>query len=144
MDFDAALLAHSAWKRKLKAYLENPDGSLKPEEVVLDNQCQLGEWIAGEGHKYACAPVFRTLTAEHARFHKAAAELVRKANVGENVNAEMALVAGSEFSKAAAGVVNAIVEIKKTAQKWCDHSHANSTSCIKLVPISAPRSPRDL
>ena len=113
MDFDAALLAHSAWKRKLKAYLEKPDRSLQASEVALDNKCKLGEWITGEGRKHAASPLFKTLTAEHARFHKAAAELVRRANLGENVDEEVALGASSEFAKATAAVVGAIAEMKK-------------------------------
>jgi len=115
MDFDAALLAHTAWKRKLKVYLEKPDHSLQAPEVAVDNKCKLGEWIHGEGRKYAASPVFKTLTAEHARFHKAAAELVRRANSGENVDAEVALCASSEFAKATTSVVNALVELKKNA-----------------------------
>lgn len=113
MDFDAALLAHADWKRKLKAYLKTPDRSLQPAEVALDNKCKLGEWIAGEGREYAASPLFKTLTAEHARFHKAAAELVRRANLGENVDEDVAFGASGEFSKATAAVVGAIVEMKK-------------------------------
>jgi len=115
MDFDGALLAHGAWKRKLKAYLEKPDCSLKAAEVAVDNKCELGAWIAGEGRKYAAFPTFKTLTAEHARFHKAAAALVERANHGENVDAEVALGASSEFAKATSAVVSAIVEMKKKA-----------------------------
>ncbi len=113
MDFDAAIVAHSDWKRKLKAYLQKPDHSLQPTELALTTKCKLGEWATGEGRKYASSPFFQTLTAEHSRFHKAAAELVRKANLGESVNAETALGATSEFAKASTSVVNAIVEMKK-------------------------------
>jgi len=115
MDFDAALVAHADWKRKLKAYLEKPDRSLQAAEVALDNKCKLGEWITGEGRKHAASPLFKTLTAEHARFHKAAAELVRRANLGEKVNGEVALGASSEFTKATVAVVSAITEMKKNA-----------------------------
>ncbi len=115
MNFDEAVLAHSSWKQKLKLYVEKPDRSLDPATVALDNKCQLGEWLHGEGGKYAALPEFRTLTAEHARFHKAAAELVRKANRGETVDAEVALGASSEFAKSTSGVVNALVEMKKKA-----------------------------
>lgn len=115
MDFDQALLAHTEWKRKLKAYLQKPDRSLQASEVAVDNKCKLGEWIYGEGRKYAASPLFKTLTAEHSRFHKAAAEVVRRANLGENVDGEVALGASSEFAKATAAVVNMIVEMKKNA-----------------------------
>jgi hypothetical protein len=113
MDFDDAIQAHSDWKRKLRAYLAKPDGTLRPDEVGATNKCQLGQWIAGEGTLYAAFTEFAALAADHACFHKAAAELVRKANSGRNVDREIALGANSAFTKATSKIISAIVALKK-------------------------------
>lgn len=115
MDFNAAIVAHSEWKRKLKAYLQNPDHSLRSAEVALDSKCELGKWIVGEGRQYASSAVFRNLTAEHTRFHKAAGELVHLANSGQKVNVEAVFAGESEIARATAAVVNALAEMKKHA-----------------------------
>jgi hypothetical protein len=113
MDFDQAIAAHSAWKAKLKTYFKNPDHSLKTAELEVDNKCALGQWIHGEGVRFSSSVAYGTLKKEHARFHKAAGALVRKADSGQPVAEELALGAASEFSKATQAVVNAIVDIRK-------------------------------
>src|SRR5512142_3129062 len=91
MNFDEAIVVHSAWKRNIRAYLEKPDGTLKGEDIGVDNKCELGKWIHGEGRHYAALPEFGTLSSAHKRFHLAAADLVRRANSGADVGAELAI-----------------------------------------------------
>ena len=116
MDFDEAIKAHSSWKLKLSVYLAKPDGSLKASEIQLDNKCALGQWIYGEGSKWSALPEYATLKQEHARFHKAAAQVVTKADSGQNVSEETALGTQSEFSVASMAVVTAILAIRRKAQ----------------------------
>ncbi len=99
MNFDDAIKAHSAWKMKLSNYISNPDKSLKHEEVCLDNKCELGKWIYSDGDKYNKESEFITLKNEHAKFHKAAAEVIKKADSGLSVSEEIQLGGSSEFSK---------------------------------------------
>lgn len=115
MDFDAAIAAHSSWKIKLSTYLRKPDGSLKIADVQVDNKCQLGQWIHGEGKKWSHLPEFTTLKTEHARFHKAAAEVIRKADAGQNVSEDVAIGGKSEFAQASAKVISAIMSMRRTA-----------------------------
>jgi hypothetical protein len=112
MDFDKAIAAHSQWKGKLSTYLRKPDHSLQPNEVSADSKCDLGKWIAADGAKMASDPEFSKLKSEHARFHKAAADIIRRANAGEKVAEETALGSSSEFMSASGAVVQALVEIK--------------------------------
>jgi len=112
MDFDQAIAAHAAWKEKLRDYLRKRDGSFKPAEIGMDTKCPLGQWIHGEGSKYVELPEYSTLRLEDARFHKAAAEVVRRAHSGESASADIALGAKSESSNAAAAVVTAIMAMK--------------------------------
>ncbi len=102
LNFDQAITAHSDWKRKLSSYLQKPNGSLKPADIALDNKCDLGKWIAGEGANFSNLTEFASLKAEHARFHKVAAAIVARADRGERV-AEAALGATSECGDASFG-----------------------------------------
>jgi Chemoreceptor zinc-binding domain len=113
MDFDQAIAAHSAWKTKLKAYLNNPDHSLKPAEIELDDKCALGQWIHGEGRQFLSNASYSTLKMAHAKFHKAAAAVVRKADSGQSVTEEVTLGATSDFTSASSAVVSAIVAMKR-------------------------------
>lgn len=115
MNFDEAIQAHSAWKMKLSNYLRKPDGSLKPAEVSLDNKCALGQWIYGEGAKFAGIPEYTTLKAEHARFHKAAAAVISKADSGQSTSEDTALGSKSDFAQASSAVVAAIMAIRRKA-----------------------------
>jgi hypothetical protein len=117
MDFDHAIAAHGKWKARLRAYLAEPDGSLLAPEIALDNICELGMWISGKGGKYSDLPEFQSLRSEHARFHKAAAEIVRKVDSGQRVTEEAALGAKSEFSSASADVVRTITSFKAEVAK---------------------------
>lgn len=113
MDFDHAISAHSSWKAKLRTYLAKPDGSLSPSEVAQDNKCELGKWISGEAAKYSSLPEFQTVRSEHARFHKAAADVIQRADLGQNVSEETSLGAKSEFSSATTAVVSALMALKR-------------------------------
>lgn len=116
MDFDEAIKAHSAWKIKLSKYLRSPDGSLKSSEVQLDNKCDLGKWIYGEGAKWSSLPEYSTLKQEHAKFHKAASDVVKRADSGQDTSEDTSIGAKSEFASASSAVVTAIMMIRRKAQ----------------------------
>jgi hypothetical protein len=113
MSFDDAVNCHSDWKNRLHDYVASPDHSLRVEDVAADHKSKLGQWIRGEGKKYSAYPEFARLMAEHTSFHKAAAEIVRRADRGEDVSGEFALGVGSEFSLASSVVVLALMDMKK-------------------------------
>ena len=117
MDFDMAVAAHSQWKRRLRDYLAKHDGSLHPNEVSLDHNCELGQWIYGEGASYSALPEYTRLKYEHARFHAAAAEIVRKANSGDSATDEIQPCSASEFSTSSTAVVMALMSMKKQVSK---------------------------
>jgi methyl-accepting chemotaxis protein len=117
MDLDQLIAAHHAWKQKLAAYLSKRDGSLNPVDVSSDKQCQLGQWIYGKGMKHSKLPAYSTLKSEHARFHVAAAEVVRRAHSGQPVNEQIALGAQSEFAKASSALVFAILDLREYISK---------------------------
>jgi len=115
VDFDQAIAAHASWKAKLRAYLKKPDHSLKAIEVQSDSKCALGQWIYGEGKRWSATPNYEILRKEHARFHRAAAEVVGKADSGQLADEEVAVGSKSEFMVASAAVVNAITRMRLDA-----------------------------
>jgi methyl-accepting chemotaxis protein len=115
-DFVKAVAAHSDWKRKLTDYLRKHDEKLDPAQVGMDNRCPLGEWIRGDGAKYSKLDEYQTLKKEHALFHTAAADIVRKVNAGQPVGADVALGSSSAFGNHSSAVVLAIMRMKDKAQ----------------------------
>ena len=112
MDFDQAIAAHSGWKPKLTTYLKNPDKSLKHLDTAQANKCDLGQWLDGEGKKFADRPEFAKLKTDHMRFHKVAADIVRRVNLGEAVSEDEISNAKGEFVAASGDVVRALVAMK--------------------------------
>lgn len=108
MNANDAILAHSRWKTLLTTYLQKPDNSINVGDLQVDNKCDLGRWIHTEGSKFAALPEYAALKASHAKFHQAAAGVVKKANAGLPVKAETELGLGSEFGLASMAVVNGI------------------------------------
>ena len=117
MNFDQAIAVHADWKRELSKYLQKPDGSLKSADIAPDNKCDLGKWIASEGVKFSTVKEFGLLKAEHSRFHKAAAEIVARADKGEKVTEETGLCSNSEFGNASSAVVQAIMHMKSAVSR---------------------------
>ena len=116
MDFDSAVQAHMEWKFKLAAYIRNPDHSLDPLVVGLDNRCPLGQWIHGEGGaQYGTIADFADLKTKHATFHREAASIVRRADAGETLQEGSALDNHSDYGKASLAVIVAINIVKRQA-----------------------------
>jgi Chemoreceptor zinc-binding domain len=112
VNLDEAILSHTKWKMRLSSYLSKPDHSLKASAVESPNECELGRWIHGEGKKYFSLPEFVALVSGHKSFHKAAAEVIRKADAGGKVSEETALGARSEFAAASTSIVRSLMALK--------------------------------
>jgi len=116
MDFLSAIDAHGDWKKRLRAYLLNPDHSLSAQKVSSDSECDLGKWIySGETRAYVCDACFQKLKTVHAEFHEAAAEVVRRANTGEVMSEEDALGSSSAFGMASIAIIQCLIELSRRA-----------------------------
>ncbi len=85
---------------------------MQPAQVALDNACDLGKWLAGEGKQFASVPEFAKVKSDHSRFHKVAAQVVERANAGEHLVEEVSLGAKSEFASASNAVVRSLMALK--------------------------------
>jgi methyl-accepting chemotaxis protein len=117
MNFDDAIKAHAEWKMRLASYLRNPDRSLDPNSVCKDNQCALGKWIYGEGSVHRHLPEYAALKRGHAEFHRAAADIIRRADRGEKVQEEVMLGSKSGYAQLSSSVIQAIMSMRQKAQR---------------------------
>jgi hypothetical protein len=113
MDCKKAIEVHVHWKSRLASYLAKPDHSVNATTLAMDNQCELGKWLSGEGRKHSSWPEFAKLVSDHARFHKAAAELVKKADAGQPVDHEVVLGSKSEYATVSNAVVSSLMRMRK-------------------------------
>jgi methyl-accepting chemotaxis protein len=112
VELDDAIEAHAAWKQKLAVYLKKPGDRSKPAEIRADNRSELGQWLHGEGKRFSSLAEYSKLLTENARFHRAAAKLVERANAGQETSGEVAASSDSEFACASRDVIAAIVRLK--------------------------------
>jgi len=109
VNLSEAAKSHQAWRSTLTSYLVNPNQSLDPADLASGTKCALGQWLIARSHKYSARPDFSRVLAEHARFHRAAADLVRRADSGQSVVDEIAPGANSEFVNASSALVEALL-----------------------------------
>lgn len=113
MNLEEAIVAHSAWKSRLRAFITGTSAEkLDERQVARDDACPLGKWLHGGGHGLS-GTEFQQLVAEHARFHKAAASVVRAVTVGDTPEAEKHMDVGSEFSLATVQVVTLLRALQR-------------------------------
>jgi hypothetical protein len=86
MDINEAIAAHLNWKMQLLMYVEKV-GDPKLGAVAQDDSCILGRWMKVEASRYAGNPTFETVRTVHARIHRLAGEIVRKADAGDKQGA---------------------------------------------------------
>ncbi len=108
MVIDEVIRAHVAWRAKLSSYLRKRDGTLKASEIEVDGRCELGRWIAGEGTAHAASPEFGAVRVLHARFHRCAADVVRKADADKDVSEEVVLGGSSAYGMVSTDLVGAL------------------------------------
>ncbi len=113
MDFDAAILVHSKWKRRLQDFVAGKSTeTLDRARIARDDVCDLGKWIETQRAALAGDADFRNLIARHKDFHERAAEVVALCEAGTKDLAQKALDPTAPYSRASAGVVNAIVRLR--------------------------------
>ncbi len=113
-----AVLAHSAWKRRLFEFLEGQSKEdLQPEKIGVDYLCVLGKWIHSDGKlHFGDQPEFIKLVEEHAKFHIHAASVVEARLAGDTDRA-MEILTGSFEEQSRKTVrcltkLNAVVEAR--------------------------------
>ncbi len=90
LNFYTAIQAHQAWKRRLLQLAQGDAAeALDPDHVGRDDCCALGAWLHGSPPVPARErELFERVVAQHARFHRLAADVVRRIQRGEGTQAQ--------------------------------------------------------
>ncbi|MBI4911364.1 MAG: CZB domain-containing protein [Acidobacteria bacterium] len=117
MDFGEAVSSHQRWKVLLASMVQgNSKERLDPALLSREDQCDLGKWILGAGAKECgTRPEFAALKDAHARFHRAAGEVARKAQGGDQAGAQQLL--DGDFFALSSHVILAITRLRKACGK---------------------------
>ncbi|MEK6796861.1 MAG: methyl-accepting chemotaxis protein [Spirochaetota bacterium] len=118
---DRAIAVHRLWKTKLIAAL---GGAALPDRSVVsvDDRCDLGKWIHGEGEqRFGTLPEFVVLKEHHAAFHGSVGHIIDLLASGEREKAHEAIEHGyfastSEATVAAIGNLRKMVDTTPTRQ----------------------------
>lgn len=111
IDFSEAIKAHVQWKIRLGLVV---NGVEKIDEATTrrDDVCALGCWIHGNGRNHMGLKEYQALLEDHAKFHQAAAEVIKVAASGDVSAAKLMLDADTEYSNTSSKVVMAIRRLR--------------------------------
>jgi hypothetical protein len=76
-EIEAALMAHSAWRKHFRDYL-NGKSSFDVSTAGDSHRCQFGNWLDNEGYRLMPSKRQDEIRAAHDEFHRIAAEIVQK------------------------------------------------------------------
>ena len=116
MKLEDAIAAHSAWKLRLRQFVDGRGDKLESKTVARDDACALGQWLHGDGQCHAARPEFAKLLKEHAQFHKTAGDVVRAIEMGNKSRAESLLASRGPFDLSSQATVDAILGLKRAAR----------------------------
>lgn len=112
----AALVAHAAWKDRLRTAIEEGSSELDPGTVSKDDVCPFGEWLHGDdGHRHKGEDGFGRIHDLHAEFHVAAAAVLEQVLAGQLDEAERMMDVNSDFHRISA-------TLSKALTAWGDHA----------------------
>jgi methyl-accepting chemotaxis protein len=115
MNLDNAILAHYEWKNKLKAAI-TAKAQLDAATISLDNCCEFGKWLYGDGGKqYGKKPEFTSLLQKHKTFHAEAGKVAAVINARRYDDAGKMIETNSPFGTASVGVGVAVNALKRVA-----------------------------
>jgi methyl-accepting chemotaxis protein len=113
--FATAIEAHTKWKSKLRMCVSNHEYCPDPASAEKDNACSLGQWIYGDGRRFADDDDFRKLRQDHADFHRCAARIIRA--VQQNQAAEADSLLAGEYAKISTQVIVLLNHMKRRCKK---------------------------
>lgn len=105
-DFVNAKLKHSAWKSKMRSFL-NGTVPMSQTEAVSHRDCELGKWIYSDGMKqFGSEAEFQELEKVHQQMHAQVSGIIAKKNAGDTAAAEAEFTALSTSSGQIMGLLD--------------------------------------
>lgn len=108
LDFTTAKLKHSAWKLRLRDFLDGK-GRLTPDQAMSHKDCELGTWLyAGALSKYSAFPEMKILETEHEALHRAIRSVVDYKSAGRIADAEAEMANVEPISRRIVELLSAV------------------------------------
>jgi hypothetical protein len=77
LEIEAALMAHSAWRKHFRDYL-NGKASFDVSTAGASDQCDFGKWLNQEGRRLISPKRHGEICSAHDEFHQVAAGILQK------------------------------------------------------------------
>jgi len=106
LQIDAAIVAHDEWKAHLLAAIEAGSSELDPDRAGAPDHCGFGKWLSSVGPDMKASLHYERVCDLHARFHQAAAAVLRMAIGGRGAQALTSLEFGSDYVSASVLLVD--------------------------------------
>jgi hypothetical protein len=103
---DAAIEAHDEWKAWLLNAVEAGSSEIDPDEVRADDRCSFGKWLSSVESDRKASLHYERVCDLHARFHRAAADVLSLALSGRGTQALTSLEFGSDYASASVLLVD--------------------------------------
>ena len=94
-----AIAAHAKWKYHLRQAIRTGTSSWTVNGTRLGDQCAFGQWLRDLPASDRASEHCQVVSARHAEFHHAAADVLALALSGQRAAAEAAIEIGSPFSE---------------------------------------------
>ncbi|GAB6050275.1 hypothetical protein JCM16106_11210 [Hydrogenophilus islandicus] len=112
LDFEKWRSAHRQWRERLNRVMKGEEAMPDIAVVEVDNRCDLGKWLHGAGVRlYGELPLFQELLKEHAAFHRAAAQVLRHWQEGDERAARRLL--NGEYEMRSMRVIADLTELER-------------------------------
>ena len=105
---DAALTAHSQWKKRLQDAISTGTSEFKTDIVKRDDACQFGKWLNEISDDVKTTEDFIKIKTLHAEFHKVAGEILGLALSGKKDEALKKLEHGGGYGNISGKLVLAL------------------------------------
>ena len=115
MNFFDAINAHVSWKLRLRQYVDGTSSeNLDPQQVGRHDNCPLGQWLHQYKDAHGDLPLFRQVQAQHADFHRCAAEIIETVDKGMHEVADKLL--GHDYAQLSRMIVKSLTQLDRELQ----------------------------
>jgi methyl-accepting chemotaxis protein len=112
MHYWSPFRAHAEWMAELREFIYG-NGDMESERVARDDQCELGEWLYGEGMRYRHFEEYDNARQIHAALHRQAARVVDLVRIGKRTEAAAHVAPGGKLRKMSAALVKAFTRLNR-------------------------------
>lgn len=126
MKIKEVIAAHLAWKERLQHAIDvkvSGGGCIDafaghtPASIACDDKCVLGQWIYGEGKKYARTSLFFKVKQLHKEFHLHAGEIAQCVCDQQYDHAEELLKVG-KYAETSAKIIGTLESLGNMVELW--------------------------